>query len=203
MNQRRNITDQKRPPRVTYRSVARGITHEYVRSVLNYDPLTGFLTWKTQASNRVKAGDRAGWKSKGYREICLREASFYEHRIVWFHVFGEWPFEQLDHINGDRSDNRISNLRECSPSENRHNLTGVRSKGSGFRGVWLRRCNKKWCAAIQTDGMRLNLGSFDTQEAAHAVYLQAKRLIHPFQPIPRDMSALARDTAGMNREVLK
>jgi hypothetical protein len=162
------------------------ITVEYVRSQLDYDPTTGWLVWRVARSGKARAGARAGtgghWN--GYRVLTLGGSQRQEHAVVWMHVYGVWPVA-IDHINGDRSDNRISNLRECTPKENAQNRKIDSDNQSGFQGVYRPRGQTRWRAQIKKDGIRHFLGDFDTPEEAHAAYRGAKRVLHPFQPTPR------------------
>jgi hypothetical protein len=92
--------------------------------------------------------------------------------------------KQLDHINGIKRDNRIENLREATDSENQQNQKKPPAHNtSGFLGVTKYKRNGKWVAGIKLNGKRINLGYFDTPEAAHAAYLQKKKELHPFQTL--------------------
>lgn len=100
------------------------------------------------------------------------------HRLAWLYVYGEWPQHGLDHINGVRLDNRISNLRDVPQTINLENQR--KAKGltkSGFLGVERTR-GGKWAARIVANGKRYGLGVFATPEAAHSAYVTAKRKLH-------------------------
>jgi hypothetical protein len=94
------------------------------------------------------------------------------------YVFGKWPDGYLDHANGDRADNRISNLRSATPSQNNANRRRARNNISGFKGVWFRQRTGKWQAEIRKDGKSRHLGLFPTAADAHAAYCAAAREIH-------------------------
>lgn len=147
--------------------------------LLDYNPETGIFRWKVDircgANKRLfrKAGDIAGSVSdSGYVVIRINYLLFYAHRIAWLLTHGKWPHECLDHINLDRSDNRIVNLREATDLQNRTN-TAVRAK-SGFKGVVSpKHAPNSYVAQISTNGRPRYLGTFRTPEEANAAYCQA------------------------------
>jgi len=110
------------------------LTHDEVRRLLSYDAETGFLTWNQDKSQRVRQGDRAGSITKyGYRRIFLKGVGFFmAHRLAWFHTHGEWPEPFLNHLNGDKDDNRLENLEKCTRSQNLQHAwdTGLRRKAA-------------------------------------------------------------------------
>ncbi len=139
-----------------------------VRMRLHYEPLTGFLTWR---SNDRRAGSL---HPSGYRCVTINQRWYLEHRIVWFYVRGEYPSFDLDHINGIKSDNRIDNLRPCNDSQNQGNarMIGVRNT-SGFRGVCFDKKSGKWQAGIRMGDRACYLGQYDRIENAAQAYLLA------------------------------
>lgn len=157
-----------------------GLTVERLREALAYDPETGVFTWKIKAAQRLHVGDVAGGPdSKGYIRIRLDGVLRFAQRLAWLYVYGEWPTGEVDHKNRTPGDNRISNLRDGTRSDNQHNA-GVRTDNkSGITGVYERR-NGKWGAQIMVHTKNRHLGIFDTAEEAHAAYLAAKRELHPF-----------------------
>ena len=108
----------------------------------------------------------------------IDEREYSAHRLAWLYVHGAWPTGQIDHINGDRGDNRISNLRDVTPALNTQNQRrAARSnKSSGLLGVTANR--GRWLAQISIGGKSRNLGRYATPEEAHAVYVAAKRVLH-------------------------
>lgn len=146
---------------------------------VQYDAKTGHFKWTDRPSNRVKIGDRAGTvNTAGYRVITIKGKPFYEHRLAWFVHYGEWPAQEIDHINGDRSDNRIANLRCATHSQNSCNK--LRKNKHGYMGVY-RRSNGKYRSRIKIGNRIVNLGTFDTAKAAHLAYERAKPKAHgPF-----------------------
>ena len=141
----------------------------------------GELVRKVSTARRVKIGDIAGTihHATGYRRIRVNGKQYRAHRLIWFMVHGKFPVNMLDHINGNKLDNRISNLREATHQENMQNKTKARlDNKSGFLGVSL---NKgRFRANIKLNGKLKYLGLFDTPKEAHEAYLKAKREHHEF-----------------------
>lgn len=160
------------------------LTQERLKEVLTYDKNTGHFTWLVALSNRTTVGTRAGNTSpKGYRRVMIDNITVMEHRLVWLYVFGVLPNNDLDHINHQRDDNRLCNLREATRKENMQNmLMRKRQNTSGFTCVSLHRKTGKWRAYIVVDYKQKHLGLFDTPEEAHEAYLKAKAQYHHFQP---------------------
>lgn len=175
------------------------LTIEFVRSVLNYDRLTGILTWKTRPRYLFKsfksyrvwnaryAGKRAGNViDRDYREIAVLNVKYAEHRLVWFYVYGVWPRYGVDHKDGDPSNNKIDNLRAATQRQNLQNQGLKTTNTSGYTGVsWAGDIRKKWEAGITNNYKQIFLGYFDTKEQAYDAYLAAKAKFHTFNPIPR------------------
>ena len=155
------------------------LTAEYVRSILDYNPETGVFTWK-EGRRGVKKGAIAGHiHPSGYRFIMVDGRHYQAHRLAWLYYYNEWPKGLLDHKDRDPANNRISNLRECTRSENAHN--SMKSWGSSkYRGVcWCKRANK-WVARISVNNKVIYLGVFDDELEAANAYKQAKEKYHPF-----------------------
>jgi hypothetical protein len=101
------------------------------------------------------------------------------HRLAWFYVNGVWPVGDIDHINGNRSDNRIANLRDVAVSINRQNLGRATSRSkTGRLGVFFNTHGLPFRAAIHIHGRQIHLGNFATVEDASAAYVEAKTLLH-------------------------
>ena len=162
-------------------------TPEELRQLLHYAPETGVFTWKERA--RDFCGDdriRNSWNARyagqpaftmsehqGYKVSRVLTASFKAHRVAWAMHYGAWPVEFIDHINGQRDDNRIVNLRLATKSENAMNRKRQIHNTSGFKGVsWDSSCrgSKKWNAYIKVDGIKKNLGRFQCPKEAAAAY---------------------------------
>lgn len=149
------------------------------RCAMRYEPNTGLFHWLVM-SGKGRPETVAGSKHcAGYIQLCYRGHRVLAHRLAWAFTHGEFPQREIDHINGDRTDNRIANLRDVSRSVNNENLRGARSHNkSGLLGV----SRRNWCstfgAAIRVNGKRYHLGSFSSAEKAHEAYLTAKRRLH-------------------------
>ena len=157
------------------------ITAAQVRHLLSYDAMSGVFTWRENRSN-VKAGAVAGCKNvHGYLVIRLFGKLRLAHRLAWLHHYGDEGMPALlDHINGDKADNRIANLRAATKVINGQNrrTAQTNNKSSGLLGVaWLERV-QKFMAYIDVGGKRRYLGLHSDKAVAHQVYLDAKRKIH-------------------------
>ena len=156
------------------------LTAERAKELLDYDPCTGNFYRKVALTNSVKIGDIAGSKNqKGYLEIWVDGKRYYAHRLAWLIETGEFPKEQIDHINCVKTDNRIANLRCVSDSINKQNKREALDKNtSGLLGVsWMAKA-KKWKAQIQLNKTVIYLGLFEDKKQAHNAYVQAKRSLH-------------------------
>lgn len=158
------------------------LTAKFVREAFSYDAETGELFWAKPRSNRVKVGARAGYRDKrGYKQIRIGQTCYWAHRVVWLYVTGEWPPGQLDHVNGDPSDNRILNLRPASPSENSFNTRRPSHNTSGVKGVTWFKPTRKWMAHITINQKFKSLGLYETlEEAAEARRLACTRICGEF-----------------------
>lgn len=157
-------------------------TASRLRELLDYNPETGQLTWKVYKSATAPKGSIAGCPDgRGYRQIRVDHQNYCEHRIVWCYVYGEWPDGWLDHADGNRSNNRIANLRIASKTMNAANSAIRSDNTSGYKGVsWVKRLGR-WKAQIRFEGKTKELGRFDTkEEAARAYALAAAELFGEF-----------------------
>lgn len=141
------------------------ITQAELKRVLKYDPETGNFTWIRKTSNRIKVGDTAGTLAllcrKKYYSICIFGKKYLSHRLAWFYVYNKFPSEELDHINGDGLDNKISNLRPVNRLENCKNARKSKSNRSGIVGVCWANREKKWRATIGVNYSNVYLGLFN------------------------------------------
>lgn len=143
------------------------LNQEYLKSILHYDPDTGFFTWLKVNSNRVKVGDIAGSKDdKGYIRIMIDGKSEKAHRLAFLYEDGGMP-DEVDHLNRIRDDNRWDNLRAATRQQNMINRNPLPSK-SGIKGV--RKLNNKHQALIWVDGKQKSLGCYSTEEEAQMVH---------------------------------
>lgn len=151
----------------------RPLTVERLREVLSYDPETGYFTWVKRLSNNVP-GSRAGSDDRrGYLTVRIDKVVYRLHRLAWFYVHGEWPPHDIDHINGMPSDNRLTNLRPATKSQNMWNAKRRADNTSGYKGVCWSTAKKKWEAKISLNGKMKFLGRFDKAEDAHGAYCKA------------------------------
>lgn len=152
-----------------------------LQKALKYENDTGRFVWITGSRNRFrKVGGEAGTINRwGYRAISFGGKYLMAHRLAWLYTNGEWPINEIDHINGDRLDNRIENLRDVSRSINAQNIRSARCDSeSKALGVSWSKCKRKWIASIVTNGKQKYLGSFAAMEDASEAYLAAKRVVH-------------------------
>jgi len=151
-------------------------TPEKLRQLLRYEPETGHLYWlpreggpREEGFNTLRAGKRAGFPlSNGRLQIFVIGYKLYVHRVVWAIHYGVWPSYNIDHVNGDPSDNRITNLRDVTQLENAHNRGRSKNNKSGYANVTAD--GKKWFAGFKHCGRHVFVGRFDSpEEASRAV----------------------------------
>lgn len=146
------------------------LTQEKLKSLLHYEPDTGVFTWRNDRSPKTLAGDIAGGDVMGYIGISIDGRRYQAHRLAWLYVHGSWPDDQLDHINRNRKDNRIANLRQANTSQNKMNSTASARSKSGHRGVhWCKR-DKKWIAKCTVNQSTKRIGGYNSLEDAVAAY---------------------------------
>jgi hypothetical protein len=158
------------------------MTPAEARELFDYDPESGELTWKIRAARCVTVGARAGsLKRDGYVQVTFRKKCFQAHRVAWAVVHGVWPGNDIDHINGERSDNRLANLRVVTPEENMQNQRRAHrsNKSSGLLGVHFYARTGRWKATIWSRGQNQFLGYFSSAAEAQSAYLSAKERLHP------------------------
>jgi len=145
-------------------------TQEELHELLDYDPNTGIFTHKI--NNRHGCfGKKAGCvRGDGYILIGIRKGHFLAHRLAWFYTYGTWPSEMIDHKDGNRQNNRISNLREATHAQNLQNARG-RKRGGGLKGAHWHKERGKWKARIA----QIHLGYFDSELDAHRAYIAAAK----------------------------
>lgn len=142
------------------------LTVERVRELVKYDPETGEFS-----------GRKAQTTTRGYRQICIDNKRYLTHRLAWFYVFGEWPRQQIDHIDQDKKNDRIGNLRDTSQSINQQNRRKpLRNNKTGFLGVT--KDHNRFKSTIYMVGKSIHLGQYATAEEAHLAYMIAKRIVH-------------------------
>lgn len=148
------------------------MTQDELKTLLEYNALTGVFLWKVSFKNGIKAGDPAGYvNTYGYHSTRIRGVKYQTHRLVWLYVYGSFPTHVIDHINGNKTDNRIENLRDVTDRENAANKE--RHRKGKYVGVSVKNHSKKWVAEIRVKGKLHYLGSYLTEESAYEAYLQA------------------------------
>ncbi len=161
------------------------ITVEEVREAFDYNAESGSLTWRERPAingyirhqNKMRAGKKAGGPSgHGYEKIYFMGGFRYTHHLVWIHQQGEAAALHIDHINNDKSDNRIENLRLATRSQNLCNRPMQSNNSLGAKGV--SRNRSRYSAKIRVDNVRTHLGTFDTVEEAHSAYCAAAETFH-------------------------
>lgn len=153
------------------------LTPERARELIDYDPVTGVFTRKLRGRGSLKPHKVAGsMNQKGYIYVTINSTKFSAHRLAWFMVHGEWPPNEIDHINRVPSDNRIANLRLATRTENGQNRRLHANNTSGARGCI--RSGRKWVAQICINGKGYHLGSFNCIKAASSAYETAARMTH-------------------------
>ena len=150
------------------------LTQERLKELLHYDPETGVFTARVNRGS-VQIGAKAGGENRGYIRIGVKNKKYFAHRLAWFYVHGCWPSKELDHINGKRPDNRLSNLREATRAQNNSNRPVHRRNEYGKKGAYFIKNRNKWRALIGKDKRLIHLGYFDSAEEAQAAYIAAAR----------------------------
>lgn len=152
------------------------LTPEIVREFIGYNPETGALIClKRRRGGTTEVGCELGSRHKdGYVELRFMGKCYLAHRLAWFHVHGVWP-DNIDHINHDRSDNRLANLREVSRAENQRNQKLKSNNTSGVTGVFWRKDKQRWLAKIKVNYKDKSLGYYDSFKGACAARLDAEK----------------------------
>lgn len=160
----------------------KSLSAERLRELLNYNPKTGIFTWRASATSRRRMNpyvnrEQAGsLRPNGYRAIRVDYMLYQEHRLAWLYTYGIWPAEHIDHINRNRADNRIANLREASRGQNLANMPIHKDNLSGYKGVSFHK-RLGWFARICVNRKHHFLGYHASAMEAHDAYVAAaKRL---------------------------
>lgn len=156
------------------------LTPSQLRELLHYDADTGALTWRQRAADWFSSPVAcARWNTRhagrpavsvlsasGYLVGSVADEKFMAHRVAWAVYYGRWPEHTIDHINGNRSDNRIANLRDVPEAINRRNTKRGKVSSSGVNGVYFDKARGKWMAYITAGGPMKNIGRFNCLTAA-------------------------------------
>jgi len=166
---------------VSNKEMRNDLSYEDAHRLFRYDSFKGKIYWKIDVARNIKSGKEAGviHARDGYMVVSVRRKQYLSHRIIWLMTAGAWPKQFIDHINGNRSDNRLNNLREADRHINQQNWRSATAKNVTTRvmGVSIKRRGRPE-ANIRIDGKSVYLGRFDTVEEAHLAYLTAKRKYH-------------------------
>jgi hypothetical protein len=153
-------------------------TPELLAEYFNYNPETGVIVWK-KASGNSRTGDIAGgFMSKGYRNIYFMRKTLKAHIVAWVLVNGRYPINFIDHRNGDRSDNRIVNLREADGFQNAQNAKKRKDNSSGVKGVYFHSQSQMWTAQIKVGNKQITLGRFKEKNQAKEARRSAANQLH-------------------------
>lgn len=164
----------------------RKLTQKRLKELLHYDPETGVFRWRISPNRRIRAGTvTGGIGSQQYLRIGIDGRVYLSHRLAWLYMKGCWPIDQLDHINGIKTDNRQMNLRGATSKENGENRGPNKNNSSGYHGVAWHKRAKNWQVRISVGGERISVGHFNTTDEAYVAYLEAKAKFHKFQPTMR------------------
>ena len=152
------------------------LTYERLREVIKYDPETGLITWAT-TRKKCTVGALAGYSCpRGYIYVRVDYKRYSGHRLIWLYMTGEWPHGELDHRDGNPSNNLWSNIRQATRAQNGQNRGIQKNNHTGFKGV--HRGAKRFYATIQANRQDKYLGTFDTAIEAAAAYQAAAVKYH-------------------------
>ena len=158
------------------------LTQQALISAFDYDPLTGFFKRKNRKNAKFPAG---GLQPHGYIKIHFQKKLHYAHRLAWLYFYGEIPNKEVDHINGNRTDNRIANLRLASRSENAQNMKAHSDNASKQKGVCFYK--GKWLAQICVQNQRKTIGAFSSKHEAADAYKKAAQTMHTHNEYVKEM----------------
>jgi hypothetical protein len=176
------------------------ITHEYLLSILDYNPATGIFVWRKRTPdmfndcggrytkerscktwNAKFAGKKAGYSNNIYVSIRINNILFSAHRLAWFYVYKKWPEKDLDHVDRNSLNNAIQNLREATKAQNNYNRETNKNNSTKYRGVCFDKERGKYISQIGFNNKSICLGRFDTPEEAYEEYKKAaKKLFGDF-----------------------
>lgn len=151
------------------------ITQQELKELLHYCPKTGVFTWLVSRGGKAKKCSTAGSReSSGYIQICIKRKAYMAHRLAWLYEYGRFPLEFIDHKNGERTDNRIANLREVNKGENQRNQKRYSTNKSGVTGVSWHSQHEKWYTTARKDKKTHFLGLYDNIFDAAAAAISAR-----------------------------
>lgn len=169
------------------------LTQSYLRECVSYDKDTGIFYWRerprshfrTDRGHKVFLSQKAGkpvgtFNKEKYLIISIDKVQYYAHRLAWLYIHGYFPSDSIDHINGDRGNNRIKNLREVTRAQNQQNLSGHKNNKTGIMGVFWCEELQSFIAYIQINKKRKHLGCFKSKADAINARLEAEKMLHPY-----------------------
>ena len=145
------------------------LNQDYLRKAYWYNPITGEMI--SRRTNKP-----TGWVEDGYRHITIKNKDYRVHRLIWMYLHDRWPIEMIDHINGNKLDNSLANLREVTAKQNAENKNKINAV-SGLKGVQPAYGNK-WKACIGHKNKVIYLGTYETKEEAYDIYCKATKVFH-------------------------
>lgn len=157
------------------------LSQEYLKSILDYNPISGLFVWRSRVNdkrfNANFAGKVAGVLTKqGYIEIKISDKIYRSHRLAFLFITGEHPIDEIDHRDGNKSNNRFDNLRQANKIQNGQNRRKYKNNTSGYKGI--RKNGTKWAATIKINKIDKFLGNFNCPTAAHFSYCKAAKKYH-------------------------
>ena len=151
------------------------MTPDELKAALSYDALTGTFTRLTSAGGK-QVGSVAGTvDAYGYLVITLNKKIYKAHRLAWMYTYGAWPSGDIDHINQDKQDNRIENLRVSTPAQNKLNISSYTNSSSDKLGVCYDSVRGCYVAQFKPNGVSVLYKRCDTEEEASRLYTEAKK----------------------------
>ena len=162
------------------RTYNHAITPERLRDLLAYDPNTGLFKWKRRCGRAGKGCIAGSDDGRGYIKIKIEGERYAAHRLAWLYVTGSWPEQDLDHIDGNPSNNTFSNLRQVTHAQNMRNrkpnsVMKGKPPTSALKGVSWCSWTGRWRAQINHQGIKIELGRFDRETDAGSAYRGAER----------------------------
>ena len=156
------------------------ISVDYLRGVLSYNSSSGCLTWiSTKPRSSKKPGDVAGYvDGSGYLKVKVCGELLLAHRVSYALHIGSFPDGYIDHVNGDKIDNRFCNLRVVNCSHSQVNRAVFKNNTSGYRGVTWNEAAKSWSARCAVNGKRIHIGYFNDAKSASLAYESAAIKLH-------------------------